>query len=129
MAKALPEALRERIAEAYLAGEETCPAIAERFQVSVATVERLGRRVREGTGLEPLPRSGRPPKMRPADKRWVERALKKNPYTSSYQLAELFCKAHPDRRVHRSTILRVMHELGWTHKKKLRSRRNATAKT
>ena len=117
MATALPRALRERILRAYLAGEETCPAIAERFFVSLATVERLGRRAREGTGLEPLPRSGRPPKIRATEKRWLKRALKKNPYTSSYELAEAYCAAHPERRVHRSTILRVMHELGWTHKK------------
>lgn len=124
-----PEALRERIAEAYLVGEETCPAIAERFQVSVASVERFGRRAREGRGLEPGYSPGRPPKITAADQRWVERQLKKNPYSTSYELTDLFCEAHPNRQVHRSTILRVMKGLGWTQKKRPRSRRSETAKT
>lgn len=123
-----PEALRKRIAEAYLAGEESCPAIAERFQVSVATVERLGRRAREGAGLEPAFSPGRPPKMTKADRRWVERQLTKNPYITSYELTELFCDSHPEKSVHRSTILRVMKGLGWTSKKRPRSRRSETVK-
>ncbi len=129
MTAALPLALRERIVEAYISGEESCPLIAERFRVSVATVEHMGRRAREGAGLEPLPRPGRPPKLTKGDRRWIERMLKKNPFTTSYDLTEKFCEAHPERRVHRSTILRVMRSLGWTSKKRPRSRRSGTERT
>ena len=109
--------LRERIADAYLAGEMSNAAIAERYRVSVTTVERLGRRVREGISLEPGKSPGRPRVLLDKHLAWLGREIKRDPYVSSYELRTRFHKRCPRIRVHRSTILRAMHELGFTFKK------------
>lgn len=117
MARALSIDLRERILAAVDAGEESYPLIAERFSVSVTTVERLVRRRKQGKGLEPDKRSGRPPKLRDQHLAWIEEELKANPYITSYELAARFKKRFRKLLVHRSTILRAMHDLGFSFKK------------
>lgn len=110
--------LRERIVEAYLAGKESNAEIAARFSVSVTTVERLSRRSREGRSLEPETPPGRPPKVTGTHREWIAGELERDPYLSSYELAARFRRRFPRCRVHRSTVLRVMHDLGFTFKKK-----------
>ena len=58
--KALSLDLRQRIADA-LEGGQTQTSIAERFAVSLSSVERMARKRREGQGLEPGVRPGKKP--------------------------------------------------------------------
>jgi transposase len=117
MAAPLSLDLRERIAAAIVAAEESHPLIAERFGVSVSTVERISRRQREGEGLEPRKHPGRGPVLQETHFRWIRAEVERDPYISSYVVAGRFNKRFPKNRVHRSTILRAMHSLGYSFKK------------
>ena len=109
--------LRERIAAAHAARDGTNEEIAARFSVSRTTVERLGRRVREGVGLEPGKPTGRPRALQSQHIDWIGKTLSKDPYLSSYELATKFRKRFRRVNVHRSTVLRAMHDLNFTFKK------------
>lgn len=117
MARALSIDLRQRILNAVDEAEQSYPLIAERFSVSVTTVERLVRRRRQGKGLEPDKRSGRRPKLQDEHLAWIDEELKVTPYITSYELAARFNKRFRKLSVHRSTILRAMHDLGFSFKK------------
>ena len=117
MTAALSMDLRERIAAAINAAEESHPLIAERFGVSTTTVERISRKVREGASLDTAPRSGRPTSLGEKHLARVREELERDPYITSYELASRFNRYFPKNQVHRSTILRAMHELGFTFKK------------
>ena len=122
--------LAQRIAEAIVQAEESQPLIAERFEVSVSTVERISRRMREG---RPLTRTehfgGARPRLREEHRSYIAQQLKEAPFVSSYELTEQFNSHFPALRVHRSTILRAMHAAGFSFKKKSRTRHNGTAPT
>lgn len=109
--------LRERIVEAYLLREQTHEEIAERFRVSVPTVERLGRRAREGRDLEPDRPTGRPRLLQEQHLAWLRKEMEADPYVTSHELTARFKRRFPRCRLHRSTVLRAMHELGFTFKK------------
>ena len=72
--------LRERIAAAIDAAEESHVLIAERFDVSVSTVERISRKMREGNSLEPAPKPGRPPRLDERHLARIREELERDPY-------------------------------------------------
>ncbi|NVB39568.1 helix-turn-helix domain-containing protein [Pseudenhygromyxa sp. WMMC2535] len=109
--------LRARIAEAIEAGEESQPLIAERFSVSVTTVERISRKLRQGESLVPKSPPGRTPKLKERHLLWIRGEMEKDPYLGSYHLSARFNRRFPKNRVHRSTILRALHQLGLSFKK------------
>lgn len=117
MAAPLSIDLRERIAAAVVAGEESHPLIAERFDVSVTTVERISRKLREGKSLEPGKSTGRGSALKERHLVWIRTEVERDPYISTYEVAGRFNKRFPKNRVHRSTILRAMHQLGYSFKK------------
>ena len=120
---------RERIAAAIEAREQTQVEIAARFEVSITTVERMARRLREGEGLRPRKIPGRSPKLQERHIEYLRRQLEADPYTNSYELAARFNRRFRATRVHRSTILRAMHDLGFSFKKKLPTLLNVIART
>ena len=66
--KALSNDIRSRLIAAKEAGEGSVLALAKRFKVGSATVQRLFRRVRETSSIEPLPHGGgMPPKIPDSD--------------------------------------------------------------
>lgn len=109
--------LRERIASAIVAAEESHPLIGERFGVSVTTVERLSRKLREGKSLEARKHPGRAPVLEEKHLAGIRTEIERDSYMSSYELTHRFNKRFPKERVHRSTILRAMHQLGYSFKK------------
>ena len=127
MAAPLSLDLRERIAAAVVAEEESHPLIAERFDVSVSTVERISRKLREGQSLEPRKPPGRSSVLEENHLARIRVEIERDPYISSYELSWRFNKYFPKNRVHRSTILRAMHQLGYSFKKN--SARSATRST
>jgi len=76
----------------------------------------LVRRLRAKKSLEPRTSPGPAVKVKSKHRTWLSKALSKNPFLSSYELIRLFHKQFPSLQVHRSTILRVMHELGFSFK-------------
>lgn len=129
MTRPLSLDLRERIADAIRSEDQTHPEIAARFAVSITTVERISRKLREGRSLEPGRSTGRPPVLREEHKAFIREQLEQDPFVSSYELATRFNRRFPKNRVHRSTILRAMHGAGFSFKKKRRTRRSETEPT
>ena len=119
--------LRKRIAKAIVAGEESHPLIAARFEVSVTTVERISRKLREGKSLEPRKHPGPASLLDEKHLARVRAELVRDPHITSYKLTHRFHKLFPKHQVHRSTILRAMHQLGYSFKKN--SVRSATRPT
>lgn len=109
--------LRERIAKAISSKEESYPLIAERYCVGVASVVRIARRVRQNETLQPRPRSGGVCKLTDKHHQWLNKQIEQQPFVSSYELSDAYNQRFPDNKVHRSTILRAIHQLGLSYKK------------
>ncbi|MBU8900906.1 helix-turn-helix domain-containing protein [Corallococcus sp. M34] len=109
--------MRQRILDAYLAREESWEEIAKRFQVGVATVDRLiGRWKRTGT-IAPR-RPGPRPHYRVPDSQLskVKRLLDAAPDSTTQEIADAYAKA-TGVRVSRPTMGRAFRRLGYTRKK------------
>jgi transposase len=113
MAKAISIDLRERIKAACEAGE-TNAAVARRFMVSEAFVEKLKRRYRDTGSLAPRPHAGgRSLRLAPEEER-LRTAWQEQPDRT---LAEL--RAELDLPAHLSTLWHFLRRLGLTFKKTL----------
>ena len=129
MARSYPKELRERVVRAWeREAGLSYSELGERFDIDRRTVSRYLARVQAGLPLMPAPSAGAPPKLLEEHRKWLAEQLRANPTQSSYELTASFCKAFPACPVHRSTILRALHELGFTQKKRRRSRRNVNEK-
>ena len=95
---------------------------ARRFAVSEATVSRTMLAFRERGSVAPL-EYVRGPSPKLADERldWLRKRVAESPFLSTYELTPLLVAAFPAVPVHRSTILRGLHRLGLSLKKRTRS--------
>lgn len=109
-----------RIVGAYETQGLNPAEIAEIFQVCDKTVRRLIAKSAKRESLAPGFAPGPAPKLGDKELGWLRRQLESNPYLTSYELAAGYNKRFLANRVHRSTILRAMHSLGFTHKKRPR---------
>ncbi len=116
--KSLPIELRERIVQAYEKQGLAPQEIADLFQVGRTTVRRYLDKHAQGESLEPGFSPGAPPKLGAKERTWLRKRLERDPYLTSYELTVDYNKRFPKNRVHRSTILRAIHDLGFTHKKR-----------
>ena len=102
--------------------------IVDTFAVSRNSVVRYVAKHRQGRSLEPSVPPGAEPKLGVQEYDWLRAEIKSNPYRTSYELTAKFNREFRSNRVHRSTILRAMHKLGYTYKKRPRSRLNVNGK-
>ena len=109
--------LRRRIVDAYLRGEGTQKALALRFDVGIATVERLLRQWRQTGSLQPRPSPGRTRLLSTEERELVRTWISEMPDLTQSELAERFHE-HTGRRVCRRTMGRVRQSLGLTRKKR-----------
>lgn len=117
MPAGLPIELRQRVVDAVEGQQLTWKQIATIFNVSEATIHRLMLKRRAGESLEPKKSPGASAKLGDTELSWIRRELESNPYVTSYELAANYNRRFRHNQVHRSTILRAMHALGFTHKK------------
>lgn len=100
-----------------------------RFAVSKSTVTRLMQAMaRRGSVASVAFVRGPKPKLEDAHLEWLRARVEAEPFLSTYALTPLFNAAFPELGVHRSTILRALHDLGLSVKKRQRSRRRASRK-
>ena len=123
-----PIELRERIVRAHEEQGIAVDEIADLFGVSSTSIRRYLTKSAEGSSLAPRVPPGAKPKLSDSEYEWLRGQLQANPYLTSYELCERFNKRFDSNTVHRSTILRAMHKLGFTYKKKHRSRPSANAR-
>jgi transposase len=121
--------LRERILRSVSEEGLSQADTARRFAVSESTVSRLIRAFAErGTlekGDEP---NGRKPKLGDEHFDWLRARIKESPFLSTYELTPEFNEVFPDVQVHRSTILRALHRIGLSVKKRPHWRRSDSRK-
>ena len=118
-----PTELRDRVVRAYEAGEESCAAVAARFEVGVASLERWLRRQRERGTLDPLARGGG--WKSPVDSALLQRLIAKRPDRTTDELTREYNRQATSGRVHRSSILRALQRLGYVFKKNDRGQPNS----
>lgn len=107
--------LRRRVHEAALT--QTAPAVAQRFGVSLRTVHRLRRLVRDSGTTEPRPHGGgRAPQLTEADTPFFERCLSENVSMTHQAMAERFGEA-TGRVLTRQTVQFYLRRWGITRKK------------
>ena len=110
--------LRQRIITAYDADTgATMEQVAARFDVGVATVNRLLRRRRETGSIHPSPRRGHPPRRIDTDGEQLLRSLvEEQPDLYVHELAELFTQ-RTGISVSQPTVSRSLKRMVITRKK------------
>ena len=110
--------LRERVVEAYEAGEHTQAEIAELFGVGEASVRRWVRLKRERGSIAPTVdyTHGPAPKIDIIRLEVLERILGQHRDATNEELADIFCE-ETGVLVSASSISRAIALLGWTRKK------------
>lgn len=105
--------LRQRIVEAARSASHR--AVAKRFAVSVATVERLVARDRNGEPLAPKPHSGGADRLIDEDgEHLLSQWLDENPTLTQTALARRF-HAETGQKISRQTVGRVLARIGYVH--------------
>jgi putative transposase len=117
--------LRERVVEAYNNKEGTTRELAKRFCISPGTVSNWTRQAKERGTLEPISPPGRPKFWQEAQQNTLREQMKKTPDATLEQVAETLAPEF-GRTFHKSTLSRVLANLGLTRKKKTSTPANAT---
>ncbi len=120
-------ALRERIVRSYREGLSGCyKQTALLFGVGEATVSRLLRRYRETGSVAPKRRGGNYPAKIDLD--WLRRHTESEP---DARLCDRVVALEAENGIHVTTqsMSRAMRKIGWTHKKRRRSRGSANGRT
>lgn len=117
----LPLELRERVVGAYEKGEGSIRGIAKRFSVSYSATRRWIQRYQASQDIGIRYPKGAEPKIEKKHLTWIKCQMENKPGMSSYELSSQFNAHFDELQVHRSTVLRQMHALGYSYKKKRRS--------
>jgi putative transposase len=120
MPASIPIELRERIVRAHVERGMGLREIAELFAVGYSSVWRYISKHENGEDLEPGVAPGAQPKLTASQRSWLKKEIEDDPYLTSHELSARYNRRFRSNRVHRSTILRAMRALGFTHKKKRR---------
>lgn len=118
--RGLPIELRERIVRAHTEHGMEVLEIADVFQVSITSVRRFIKLASSGGSLIPRTAPGGVKKLGKSEHEWLLSEIQESPFTTSYELTAKYNRNFRSNKVHRSTILRAMHTLGFTHKKRPR---------
>ena len=121
--------LRKRVVDAYKRGEGTQKALAERFAISTASVERYLRLDRQKGSIEPTPRPGGTARaiVKEEDKELILSWLADQPDLTHTELAERF-STQIGSSVARSIMAAALARLGITRKKSHSRLRNTKMK-
>jgi transposase len=112
---AYSEDLRMKIVEALRRGVAKNEA-SRLFGVSLSSVKRYARLVREGKSLAPKKPPGKRPKVDEGTKRLLKADLEERPAATLLQRCE-FLERVCGVRVSKSTVSRLLRRLGWSRKK------------
>lgn len=116
--------LRRRLVAAYRSGKTaTYEAAADMFGVGRATVSRMLRRERETGDVQLKPRGGN--RKRVVDDAWLAAHAAAEPDARLVDRVAAW-HTHSGVTVSVSAMHDALHRIGWTHKKRLRSRASAT---
>jgi transposase len=128
--KPYPKELRERVVAAYHRNEGTYEALALRFSVGPATVDRWLARFRRSGTIEPSAMGGarRERKVDAAGEKFIADVLAEVPDTSMDELAEAY-RDEFGVSMHKATMARSVGRMGYTRKRGVYARRTASETT
>lgn len=130
MAGHLSQDLKERIVRSVMDEGFSQAQTARRLMVTEATVSRTMRTLRERGTVEPVDYTRGPaPRLAEKHLEWLRARVEESPFLSTYELTPMFNEAFPEVAVHRSTVLRALHRLGLSVRKKPASRRRGSRKS
>ena len=119
-----PTELRILAVRAYEASDETYVAVAERFAIGEATLQRWVRRQRTTGALDPLAKAGG--WASPVDVPVLQALVHERPDRTTDELTRAYNRRVASAaRVHRSSILRALQRTGYVFKKNEPGRRNS----
>jgi len=122
--KALSLDLRQRVANALEEGQ-TQASIAQRFAVSLSSVERIARKRRAGQGLEPGPRPGKKPLVeREQQEAFAQLAASRTDWTLQ-TLAQAW-QEQGGKALSQATTSRTLRRNGFSFKKSAALPKSAT---
>jgi len=129
MAGHLSQDLKERIVRSVIDAGLTQAETSRRLMVTEATVSRTMQAFRERGTVAPVEFTPGPaPKLQEEHLEWLRDQVEQSPFLSTYELTPMFNEAFPEVSVHRSTILRALHRLSLSVKKRPASRRSGSPK-
>ena len=118
--------LRQRIIDVHTNEAISQGRLAERFQVSLSTVQRLLKRWRNGEGIEPKAHGGGHPPLLSAEQLERVKALIEANNDATLEELQVLVDDQEHVWVSRSTMGRITQSLGLTRKKKHCMRANVT---
>lgn len=128
MGEALPIGLRERAVRAYESGEGSYLVVAARFGIGYRTLQDWVLMQRKTGTLEARPKGGGNPS--PVDPDVLQAILRDRPDAIVDEIRTMYnARVAKAARVHRSSILRALHRLGYVFKKNVRGPRSKTDPT
>jgi transposase len=114
--KALSLDLRQRVADALESGQ-THTSIAQRFAVSLSSVERIARKRRAGHGLEPGVPPGKKPLVEPQQhEAFAQLAASRTDWTLQ-TLAQAWQEQAGGKALSLATTSRTLRRVGFSYKK------------
>lgn len=117
MPSPLSNDLRQRIVERHSRGDITARALADAFDVHVATVERLVKLYKKTGSVEPRSHNGgRPSKITDAGQAWLRKLVEEQPDLTTQEYTDAY-NSWSGLGLHRSIVLRSMRAMGFTRKK------------
>src|ERR1700710_2933453 len=123
-----PTEFRARVVQAYERSGESIPAVAERFGVAPAALQRWLRRKREDDTVAPRARGGGNPS--PIDVTLLTALVVELRDATTYELTAAYNrKVGKAGSVHRSSIQRSLRRAGYVFKKNAYARSNSRGRT
>lgn len=116
--KPISNDLRRRIIEAIQDNEEAQPEIAERFSVSLSTLEKLWHRFRMTGSYEPLPHAGGRTRLLAADEHLLRAEVAASPDITLAELSATVALQKNQPPVSLSTLSEELRRLGLPRKKR-----------
>ncbi len=116
--KPISNDLRRRIIEAIQENEESQPEIAERFSVSLSTVEKLWHRFRATGSYEPVPHSGGRSRLLAANEELIRAEVAAQPDLTLAELTASVALATNQPPVSLMTMSGELRRLGLPRKKR-----------
>jgi len=102
---------RKMITTLWANGTHDAYTIHELTSISLSTIYNYIKKLENGESLDHKPRSGRPRKLSPNQRRHLGQLVTSNKYSTSTKLANILNKHHPDLNVSSRTVLNELHNL------------------
>jgi transposase len=116
--KPISNDLRRRIIEVIQDNEQSQPEIAERFSVSLSTLEKLWHRFRTTGSYEPLPHSGGRTRLLAGDEQLLRAEVAASPDITLAELSATVAMQKNQPEVSFSTLSEELRRLGLPRKKR-----------